>query len=67
MAEVEAIDTAFSAELRNMARFRNRLVHLYWEVDDRQLQDILQSRLDDFKSFLDSISHFLQWPNLDPN
>ena len=63
MAEVGALETDFSDELKNMARFRNRLVHLYWEVDDQQLYEILQTRLDDFKKFLDSISGFLEWQN----
>jgi uncharacterized protein YutE (UPF0331/DUF86 family) len=66
MKEVGAFDTDFSEELKNMARFRNRLVHLYWEVDDGQLFDILQSRLDDFKKFLDSMAEFLEWQNQKP-
>ena len=61
MAETGLIDTSFSKDLKAMARFRNRLVHLYWEVDDRQLYEILQSRLDDFKEFLNSISLSLGW------
>lgn len=59
MAEAGALDAAFSNELINMAKFRNRLVHLYWEVDDQQLYEILQDRLDDFKRLLDSIVEFL--------
>jgi len=59
MAEAGALDVSFSNELINMAKFRNRLVHLYWEVGDQQLYEILQNRLDDFKKFLDSIAEFL--------
>ena len=66
MGEVGALDTDFSDDLRNMAKFRNRLVHLYWEVDDKQLYEILQNRLIDFKKFLDSLSSFLGWQNLEP-
>ncbi len=47
-----------------MARFRNRLIHLYWEVDDNQIYEILQSRLDDFKTFLDQIGKFLKLKEL---
>ena len=61
MGEVGALDTDFSDDLRNMAKFRNRLVHLYWEVDDQQLYEILQNRLVDFKKFLDSLASFLEW------
>jgi len=65
MGEVGALDTDFSDDLRNMAKFRNRLVHLYWEVDDQQLYEILQNRLVDFKKFLDSLASFLRWQNLE--
>lgn len=61
MAEAGALGTEFAQELRNMAKFRNRLVHLYWEVDNKQVHEILQNRLDDFKEFLDNISIFLGW------
>ena len=61
LSEVGALPSDFSEELRLMARFRNRLVHLYWKVDDQQLYEILNKRLGDFKTFIDSISAFLCW------
>ncbi|MCK4790506.1 MAG: DUF86 domain-containing protein [Desulfobacteraceae bacterium] len=61
MGEVGAMDGDFAEELAKMAKFRNRLVHLYWEVDDEQVYEIIQKRLDDFKKLLDSISSFLGW------
>jgi uncharacterized protein YutE (UPF0331/DUF86 family) len=46
-----------SAEpLRAMARFRNRLVHLYWDVDDRRIHEYLQSGLTDVESFANAIA-----------
>ena len=60
MAEAGAFATDFSDDLRNMARFRNRLVHLYWQVDDKQVFEIIRNRLNDFKKFLDSIFRFLE-------
>ena len=64
MAEVGALDKEFAEQLRNMARFRNRLVHLYWQVDDKYIHELLQQRLGDFVEFLHAISHFLGWNNL---
>ena len=61
MAEAGAWDARFANELTNMAKFRNRLVHLYWEIDDHQLYEILQLRLDDFKKFLKAMGRFLEW------
>ena len=60
MAEAGAFDPDFSDDLRNMARFRNRLVHLYWQVDDKQVFERIRNRVNDFKKFLDSISRFLE-------
>lgn len=37
--------------LRAMARFRNRLVHVYWEVDDDFIARYLHQHLDDFDSY----------------
>lgn len=61
MAEAGALEREFAQELRSMAKFRNRLVHLYWEVDDKQVYEILRNRLDDFRIFLVSLSNFLGW------
>lgn len=52
LAERGAFDTAFTNTLIQMAHFRNRLVHIYWEVDSNELHQILHTRLDDFKQFL---------------
>ncbi len=35
-----------------MIRFRNLVVHLYTNVDDNQIYDILQHHLDDFRRFI---------------
>lgn len=55
LCEVSILDKAFTAELIKMARFRNRIVHLYWDVNPQELFSILQTRLDDFDKFLESI------------
>jgi uncharacterized protein YutE (UPF0331/DUF86 family) len=64
MNEEGALEPDFSDELVKMAKFRNRLVHIYLDVEDRQVFEILQNRLSDFKKFIDSISLFLGWQNL---
>ncbi len=44
-----------------MARFRNRIVHLYQQVDDKEVYKILQSGLGDFKIFIKAITgHFFR-------
>jgi uncharacterized protein YutE (UPF0331/DUF86 family) len=64
MSEQGVFDAGFTKELKKMAKFRNRLVHLYWELDDKQIYTILQTRLKDFKTFLDCIARFLELEKL---
>jgi uncharacterized protein YutE (UPF0331/DUF86 family) len=64
MGEQGAFDKDFIRHLKDMAKFRNRLIHLYWEVNDEQVYEILQSRLNDFKKFLDYIATFLSLEKL---
>ena len=45
------IPDAFLSVMRRMVRFRNRLVHLYWEVDNEAVCDILQKDLGDLDRF----------------
>jgi len=45
--------------LRAMARFRNRLVHLYDETDDAEIIKALQHDLGDLDAFRQQISEFV--------
>ena len=42
---------------RSMARFRNRIVHMYDDVDDSQIHEILQTRLDDIRTFVQHVAN----------
>jgi len=64
MGEAGAFSKDAVEVFKEMARFRNRLVHVYWEVEPEQVYNILQSRLGDFKIFLDNIAQFLDWKDL---
>ncbi len=48
-----------------MAGLRNRLVHLYWEIDDIQLYDYLQGELGDFDLFVQHILAFVKQSTAD--
>jgi len=56
--ETGIVPDDFVPALQDMARFRNRLVHLYWEVDDRQVYHILTHDLDDFDTFVACVLDF---------
>jgi uncharacterized protein YutE (UPF0331/DUF86 family) len=59
LSENEVLPDDFLPTLRQMVSFRNRLVHLYWDVDDATVYRILQERLDDFETYVDHILHFV--------
>jgi uncharacterized protein YutE (UPF0331/DUF86 family)/predicted nucleotidyltransferase len=46
-------------DFRNLAGLRNRLVHLYWEVDDDLIYMFLRTRLGDFENYARMITGFL--------
>jgi uncharacterized protein YutE (UPF0331/DUF86 family) len=64
LGEQGAFENSFTNELKDMAKFRNRLVHIYWEIDDNKIYEILLTRLDDFKYFLDKLAEFLNLAEL---
>jgi len=52
MGEAGFFDDEFVDRLVRMARFRNRLVHLYWNVDDKIVYEILQKDIQDLEEFV---------------
>jgi uncharacterized protein YutE (UPF0331/DUF86 family) len=42
-----------------MARFLNRLVYFYWEIDKETINGFLQNILDDFKLFQENGAEYL--------
>jgi len=60
LSERKIIDDDLTRRLILMARFRNRLVHIYWEVDDEFIYEILKNNLSDIEEFMESISKALR-------
>jgi uncharacterized protein YutE (UPF0331/DUF86 family) len=60
LRDLGAIDAQLADRLVTMAKFRNRLVHLYWEIDAKKLFEIIQDNLEDFKIFEKKIVKFLK-------
>lgn len=55
LEKAKILEPEFAEKMKRMARFRNRLVHIYWEIDVPQLYEILTTRLGDFKEYAASI------------
>jgi uncharacterized protein YutE (UPF0331/DUF86 family) len=41
----------FAERNKKLAGYRNRMVHLYWEVIPKELQDIIREHIDDLDAF----------------
>ena len=54
--EAGIISSELCRRLRQMAKFRNRLVHLYSEIDNEYIYEIIKSDLGDFTKFKKSIA-----------
>ncbi|MFO7462076.1 MAG: DUF86 domain-containing protein [Desulfatiglandales bacterium] len=51
LEEYEVLDGNLGIKLRQMAKFRNRLVHLYGEIDDEYLYNFIGKDLKDISDF----------------
>jgi len=60
LGENEVIPKEFSEKMVEMAKFRNLLVHLYWEIDPKVEFEFLKSDLNDFELFAKYIVKFLK-------
>jgi len=54
-----ALSEKITDNLIKMAKFRNRLVHIYWEVDDELLHTFLQQNLGDIADARQELSKFI--------
>ena len=59
LADAGSLQVDFATELEKMARFRNRLVHRYWDVDVNEVWRILQARPGDFEEYISQIGAYL--------
>ena len=59
LTEQGIFPSTFLPTLRRMVQFRNRLVHLYWEIDAEIIYEILQKNLGDFDIFVKHILSYM--------
>ncbi len=60
LAEAGLIPKDFAEnKLVKMARFRNRLVHLYWKIDNEMLFNIVTGDLKDLEQLLNELKYIL--------
>jgi uncharacterized protein YutE (UPF0331/DUF86 family)/predicted nucleotidyltransferase len=54
------LPSEYAEAMVDMARFRNLLVHLYWQLDYERIYDSLQSRCASLEAFASHIARWLQ-------
>jgi uncharacterized protein YutE (UPF0331/DUF86 family) len=59
LARAGVIPEDLSDRLQRMAKFRNLLVHVYWQVDYSRVFDAIESDLDDLSEFSRTIAALL--------
>ncbi len=60
LAEERVVSTDLLPTLREMARFRNLIVHDYARIDDARVYGILKKRLGDFDAFAEAVRVYLE-------
>jgi uncharacterized protein YutE (UPF0331/DUF86 family) len=65
LSEHDIVPAGFLPTLRQMVSFRNRVVHLYWEVDNAMLYRILQENLTDFDTYVAYVLDYTESPPSD--
>ena len=58
--EEKILPDDFMPTLREMVSFRNRVVHLYWDVDDEVVYRVVQNNLADIDRFASLIADYLE-------
>lgn len=59
LGEAKIIPEKLAEQLKKMARFRNMLVHIYWELDYEIVFDILQNNLEQLREFSRAVTALL--------
>jgi uncharacterized protein YutE (UPF0331/DUF86 family) len=60
MTTAGIVDESLGARLTRMARFRNLLVHRYWDIDERLVLDYVRHDLGDLEDYLAAVGRWMQ-------
>lgn len=52
----QLLKSNLSLKLRNMVKFRNKLIHRYWEINDKNILEYARNDLKDFEDFTQAIN-----------
>lgn len=55
LGQEKVLDEELISRLRKMVKFRNKLMHRYWEIDDKNILEYAKKDLGDFRDFMKAI------------
>jgi uncharacterized protein YutE (UPF0331/DUF86 family) len=59
LRELGILDEPLTDRLIQMVRFRNILVHRYWQIEPERVLRFARENLEDFEDFLRNVGHFV--------
>lgn len=60
LREIKILSDEFTERLKRMVKFRNLLVHLYWQVDNHKVYQIIRDDIGDIEIYLKEISNYIK-------
>lgn len=60
LGEAGVLSAEMAQRMMDMARFRNLLVHVYWEIDHKRVYEALPERIKTLDSFVEDIVRWLE-------
>lgn len=59
LVKLNVIEERLGERLQKMSRFRNLLVHRYWEVDDQRVLELARHDVQDLEEFVQAVGQHL--------
>lgn len=59
LVKLNILEQNLGERLQKMSRFRNLLVHRYWEVDDRRVLELARHEVQDLEAFVQAVGQHL--------
>lgn len=60
LKNIGLVKEEYAKNLKNMAKFRNKLVHMYWELDDEMVYNIIKNNLGDIEEFIKITAEYIK-------
>ena len=59
LGEEKILNNGLAQKMKKMSKFRNKLIHRYWEMEDKKILEYARKDITDFGDFMRSIDKIL--------